>query len=264
MRNTKSLNLLMSGILATLSMGATADALVSPGFLQKALHASSPVKVLKTLPGPRGLTAAWVSVADHTGMVWVVGKNEAVVPGAVLNAQGQDLSQQMAIRMGITPKPMNPAAIAASVKHVDTFLVGDKGPELTAFMDPNCIFCHKFYEKALPLIHAGKLHLRVVLVGFLKPTSAAKAAAVLMAKHPAQALAFNESHFNVAAEEGGIHPAVSPLASIRQAVTRNTQLLARTGEEATPTLLYLDKQGQWKMQYGLGPHSLQKIMTSIS
>lgn len=162
------------------------------------------------------------------------------------------------------PRPWSPSAIAIALKRADTFWIGHHGPELTAFMDPNCIWCHRFYEKALPLIHAGKLHLRVVLVGFLKPSSAAKAEAVLMAKHPTQAMAFDESHFNVITEEGGIHPAVNAPVSIRRAVHRNTQLLIRTGEEATPTLLYRTRQKQWVIQHGLGPHGLQEIMATIS
>ena len=162
------------------------------------------------------------------------------------------------------PRPWSPSAIAIALKRADTFSIGHHGPQLTAFMDPNCIWCHRFYEKALPLIHAGKLRLRVVLVGFLKPSSVAKAEAVLMAKHPAQAMANEESHFNVITEEGGIHPAVNAPASIRRAVHRNTQLLIRTGAEATPTLLYRTRQKQWVIQHGLAAHGLQKIMATIS
>lgn len=182
----------------------------------------------------------------------------------VSSAQAQTAFKQIVGSFNKAPRALAPKAIAAALMHADTFLVGHQGPELTAFMDPNCIWCHRFYDKALPLIHEGKLHLRVVLVGFLKPTSAAKAATVLMAKHPAHALAFDESHFNVTTEEGGIYPADNAPASIRRAVAHNTQLLIRTGEEATPTLLYLTRQKQWKIQHGLGPHGLHKIMAAIS
>ncbi|MBU2763376.1 MULTISPECIES: thioredoxin fold domain-containing protein [Acidithiobacillaceae] len=141
----------------------------------------------------------------------------------------------------LTPKAMPPEIIAQKIKHADTFLVGHHGPVLMAFMDPNCIWCHRFYEAAMPLVEAGKIHLRVALVGFLKPTSAAKAAAILASKLPARALAFDESHFNVATEEGGIPPDNHAPTSIRKAVSYNTWLLIHTGEEATPTLLYFTK-----------------------
>lgn len=164
----------------------------------------------------------------------------------------------------LPPKALPIQTIVQKLRHADTFLVGRRGPELTAFMDPNCIWCHRFYEKAMPLVRAGKLHLRVALVGFLKPTSAAKAAAILAARHPAQALAFNESHFNVIAEEGGIRPDYHAPLSIRRAVSDNTQLLAQTGEEATPTLLYYTKTKQWHLQHGLGLHGLHNILATIA
>lgn len=180
------------------------------------------------------------------------------------SAQERILFQEMAQPMKSTPSAMPPSAIAASVAHAHTFGVGHKGPELTAFMDPNCIWCHRFYEKSLPLIRSGKLRLRVVLVGFLKPSSPGKAASILMSGNPAAALAYDESHFNEQKEEGGIRPVANPPPSIRRAVSNNTKLLARTGEEATPTFLYLNKQKKWEIQHGLGQHGLQKILENIS
>ena len=159
------------------------------------------------------------------GMILIV--MLVALPVMATAATASSIRTQMAFNK--SPEAMQPKIIAVEVAHADTFLVGHRGPELTAFMDPNCIWCHRFYEKALPLIHAGKLHLRVVLVGFLKSTSAAKAAAVLMAKHPAQALALDESRFNVVTEEGGIHPASAAPASIRASVHHNTQILIHTG-----------------------------------
>lgn len=204
--------------------------------------------------------------SNYLGMILVV--ILVALPAMATAAAASSIRTQMALKqvMGSfnkSPKAMEPEAIAVEVAHADTFLVGHRGPELTAFMDPNCIWCHRFYEKALPLIHAGKLHLRVVLVGFLKPTSAAKAAAVLMAKHPARALALDESRFNVVTEEGGIHPASDVPTAVQKAVRHNTQILADTGEEATPTLLYVNQQDQWVLQHGLGHSGLSKIMTTI-
>ena len=203
---------------------------------------------------------------NYLGMILVV--ILVALPVMATAAAASSIRTQMALKQAMrsfnkSPKALEPEAITVEVAHADTFLVGHRGPELTAFMDPNCIWCHRFYEKALPLIHAGKLHLRVVLVGFLKPTSAAKAAAVLMARHPAQALALDESRFNVVTEEGGIHPASAAPASIRESVHHNTQILIHTGEEATPTLLYLNKQNHWELQHGLGRYGLKKIMAWI-
>lgn len=66
------------------------------------------------------------------------------------------------------------------------------------FFDPNCVFCHFAWKALQPYVKAG-LQVRWVPVGFLKPTSAQRAAAIREAKTPTQALDFNEQHFVTAA-----------------------------------------------------------------
>ena len=200
----------------------------------------------------------WISIAVSLGLTFFLS------PSAIAAMPPQSSFDHIEHSFHLPPKALPIQTIVHKLRHADTFLVGSRGPELTAFMDPNCIWCHRFYEKAMPLVRAGKLHLRVALVGFLKPTSAAKAAAILAAKNSAQALAFDESHFNVATEEGGIRPDYKAPLAIRRAVSDNTQLLAETGEEATPTLLYYTKAKRWHLQHGLGLHGLHKILATIA
>ena len=202
--------------------------------------------------------SGWISIVVSLGLTFFLSSS------AIAAMPPQSSFDHIEHSFHLPPKALPIQTIVQKLRHADTFLVGSRGPELTAFMDPNCIWCHRLYEKAMPLVRAGKLHLRVALVGFLKPTSAAKAAAILAARHPAQALAFNESHFNVIAEEGGIRPDYHAPLSIRRAVSDNTHLLAQTGEEATPTLLYYTKAKRWHLQHGLGLHGLHNILATIA
>ena len=241
---------------------ATAPA-ISTTFLQKALHMSGPIKILKTEPGPAGLTAALISVGDNKGIVWVIGNDSAVVLGDVRDAKGENLTKQMAIRMGLMPKPIKPAAVAKAVTGLNTFVIGSKGPEITAFVDPNCIFCHKLYDQAQPLLKAGKLRLRIVMAGFLKPTSVAKAAAILMQADHAQALATDETKFDVKHEEGGIEPAKAIPSAIKRDIKANTHLLAESGQEATPTLLYQNGAGQWQVVHGMPDHGFKAVLAEM-
>jgi thiol:disulfide interchange protein DsbG len=112
------------------------------------------------------------------------------------------------------------------------------------FEDPNCSACHAFGKSVGPSIDAGKLRVRVIPVGFLKPDSAARAAAILSAKEPAAAWRANEATFKIAVEEGG-YPAGRPAPAALAQVRANTQLLSRVnqGRIATPTILYCDKVG---------------------
>ncbi|MGC8478139.1 MAG: hypothetical protein ACP5NP_17450, partial [Acetobacteraceae bacterium] len=123
--------------------------------------------------------------------------------------------------------------------------------------------CHRLYERAVPLLAAGKLRLRVVMVGFLKPTSFGRAAAILMAADPAAALAADERDFDVTHEEGGIAPATAIPPAIHAAVAADTALLARTGEEATPTLLWRDRAGQWRLMHHGPPQGLAAMVAKL-
>ena len=209
------------------------------------------------------MTAALVSVGKRKAIVWVLDKERAVVGGNVWDTQGHNLTRQMAIRMGLMPRPLAPAKVAAAVAQHDTFIVGKSGPELTVFLDPNCIFCHMLYKEAEPLVAQGKLRLRVVMVGFLKPTSPARAAAILMASDPAKALATDEHGFNTTKEEGGIAPATEIPAKVKKAVVANTKLLAKSGEVATPTLLYRDHAGAWKVMHHGPPGGLADWLSQM-
>ena len=138
---------------------------------------------------------------------------------------GENLTKQMAVRMGLILKTIRPAIVAKAVAGFDTFMVGSKGPELSVFVDPNCIFRREVYLQAQPLVRSASLQLWIVMVGFLKPTSFTKAAAILMRADPTQALAADETTFDVAHEESGIKPAKSTPSAIKRAVQDNTRLL---------------------------------------
>lgn len=229
----------------------------------QALRRFGPVTVLRTLPGPPGMTAALVRAGAQQAVVWVLDHGAAVATGQVWNARGEDLTRAMAIRFGLIPRPLAPAAVAAAVARLDSFTLGSGGPEITVFLDPNCIFCHRLYQRAVPLLAAGRLRLRVVMVGFLKPTSFARAAAILGAPDPARALAADERGFDVTDEEGGIPPATSIPPAIHAAVVADTRLLARTGVEATPTLLYRDRAGHWRLMHHAPPEGLAALAAKL-
>ncbi|WP_414041896.1 thiol:disulfide interchange protein DsbG [Acidithiobacillus sp. M4-SHS-6] len=217
----------------------------------------------KVFPGPGGLTGIELSMEGHSTIAYATGDGQYLVAGPVLNRRGQDAAHADMIKLGLIPKPATAATLAEKAAHADSFVLGSKGPEITAFVDPNCIYCHKFYEEAQPLIAAGKLRVRYVLVAFLKPSSAAKAVAILEASDPAAAMAANEKGFDEATEEGGIRPARHPDQATLAAVENNTKLLSESGEVATPTLIYCNAQHQAVLTHGMDSQSLADFVRHI-
>ncbi len=219
------------------------------------------VTVINTFQGPDGMVAIegisnkiLPNGQRRKLFAWMTPGGGAVipVPAPLLSETGVNYTEQALIAMGLQKKPEAPSAVATAVAHgAKTFMVGNNGPIIDVFFDPNCIYCHKLYERALPLIKAGKLQMRVTMVGFLKPSSADKAAAILLTKDPAKALAYNEAHFVKSTEEGGIKPITKQQPATTAAVGSNTGILIKTGQEATPAIVFCDKAGDFKMIHGI-------------
>ena len=115
----------------------------------------------------------------------------------------------------------------------------------------------------MPLVNDGKLRVRFVVVGFLKPGSVGKAEAILSAQDPATAMALNEARFDTQTEEGGIAPDTTPSAAITAAVRSNTALLASSGELATPTVLWRTGPHQWHLLHGVPGNWLETVLPTL-
>ena len=242
-------------------MGAGVSLGAAASLLESVTHGQA--KAEKVFPGPGGLTGIEATLQGHPTVAFVTADGKYLVAGPVLNTQGEDEAHAAMMKLGLIPKPASAATMAGKAAHADSFVLGTSGPEITAFVDPNCIFCHKFYEEAKALIEAGKLRVRYVVVAFLKPSSTPKAAAILGAADPAAAMAKNEKGFDTVTEEGGIAPAQNPAAATLSAVENNTRLLGESGEMATPTLIYCNQKGEPTLVHGLDKESFKDFVAHI-
>lgn len=194
--------------------------------------------VVKVFNGPDGLLGAVVAnAADQRQIAWLSPHAKVLMTGTLLSATGTDLTQQAKIQQGLVLSP-TAALVQATLPARHSILVGTGGPLITAFIDPNCIYCHHLYEALAPLIAAGRVRVRYVVVGTLKASSVPRAASILGASDPARALARNEAAYDAESEEGGypIAPTIDP--SLVSAVTGNNRLFASAGMTGTPEILY--------------------------
>ena len=212
-------------------------------FVQSIWHGR--MQLVKVFPGPDRNIVGVIAKAP-TGqkvLAWMVDGKYMTI-GALLGSGGKNFSMLSAEKEGLTPKPLPASAIAARAMAASGFTVGHGGPLMAVFMDPNCIYCHKFWDAAQADIRAGKLRLKVIPVGFLKLTSLAKATTILQSVDPALAWARNEKLFQKSIEEGGEKPATHLDPEAMADVRANTALLGSSGEMATPTLVYCGHGGK--------------------
>lgn len=103
--------------------------------------------------------------------------------------------------------------------------------------DPNCPWCHRFWDAARPWVDAGKVQLRHLLVGIIRPDSAGKAAAILEASNPAQALEKKE-------RTGFIAPAAKVSEASKHTLEANLKLMQELGLRGTPGIIYRASDGK--------------------
>lgn len=139
------------------------------------------------------------------------------------------------------------------------------------FTDPNCPYCSRLWADMQPWVKAGKVQVRNILVGILTPTSYGKAAALLAASNPQQALHDHETaQFAVnqqstpghmkSLDASGIKPLSSIDAKTKQKLDDNAQLMAALGVEATPALYWEDAGGLLKTSLGASSSKLPGLL----
>ncbi|MGC8521921.1 MAG: thiol:disulfide interchange protein DsbG [Steroidobacteraceae bacterium] len=194
-----------------------------------------------------GLTGYVVRFRGATEVVY--GSHGYLFSGELISPQSVDMNGLYRQRYA----PVDDAAVIGRLERSGHLIAQGpaRAPLLYAIIDPNCSFCYRFYHMAEPLIGAGRLQVRWVLVGFLERTSQARAAAILSAANPAQALRLDEDRFDVAREHGGIAPARRIAPQILMALKTHLNAMSDIGGDGTPTLLYRARNGVWKTQVGL-------------
>lgn len=124
------------------------------------------------------------------------------------------------------------------------------------FADPYCPYCTQFWQNAQPWLKSGKVQLRVLMVGMLRPDSGQKAAAILMSEDPAKTLAEYED--SKGKMELKIPTTIKP--EITKALEANLALMDELGGSATPSIYYLNKDGRLQQHQGLPDEATMKVI----
>ena len=157
-----------------------------------------------------------------------------------------------------------PVAALAAIHQADSITEGHGRKPLYVFMDPNCPYCHKLFERLQPQIGPNNLTVHWIVVGILRRTSPGKAVAILGAPDPLRALKTNEYHFHLATGGGAIRP-VPVAGRAGQELRMNEHLFNEAGADGVPVLLYRNVQGKVVMLQGLSPSAaaLQHVLAAV-
>ncbi|NWL77046.1 thiol:disulfide interchange protein DsbG [Pseudomonas taiwanensis] len=215
-------------------------------------------KVVGTFDAPGGLKGYAARYNGQGMTLYLTPDGEHVLIGSLLDAQGADVGQQALEQYVFAP--MGKEMWERMEKSAWIADGSPKAPRIVyLFSDPNCPYCNLFWQQARPWVESGKVQLRHIMVGMLRPDSPGKAAALLGAKDPQAALNAHE-----AAGKGSTLKAADKVpGEIRKNLAENLDLMGEMGAQATPSVFYLDDKGRLQQQQGVPqPDVMARIMGS--
>jgi protein-disulfide isomerase len=118
----------------------------------------------------------------------------------------------------------------------------DTGPansskRMLVYFDPNCPVCARQWKVLQPYLDQVRIHW--IPVAYIDTTSAPKAAAILAAKDPGQALSNNERDYDFKTQQGGLTPSdMAPDWALRKVKANTREMMRAGGLAATPTLVF--------------------------
>lgn len=208
------------------------------------------------IPGVEGVKG--VVVEGRNGQNPVLGvtnlTGDVFVPGPILNAQGVDITPELLEKFGGIPSAQE---IAGDLQGAG-FVAGKSGPIVTAFFEPYCGYCNKFFEQIAPKIDAGEVRVRFLMVGFLAEDSLARASDIINAKDPYAAL----KKWEETKDKSKVASSTAS-ESDKAKVMQNNLLMNKARQSGTPALAFCSKSGGVKMLSGL-PQDFNGFINDIS
>lgn len=224
------------------------------------------VDIIQAFPSIGNLQGFVVQAKGDKGspsIVYVDGKGQYAIVGTLLTPDGANQSEMD------NQKYINASVAKSALTDItNTAWIQDGSPNAKhstyVIADPNCIYCHKFYELTRPAVKSGDLSIRWIWVGFLKDSSAGIAKAIMAAPDPLAAMAKNENQFNSDTETGGLAPLGNANADVNAKFNKNMAFLNKYQFPGTPVLIFQDTQGNPMSLYGVSPDDLNKTIQSMA
>ena len=140
--------------------------------------------------------------------------------------------------------PQNPLTAKAVLRYVffaHGFAWGrDSHTPIDVLVDPNCLYCHRWFASEKSAVNAGKISFRIIPVAALKPSSVPRAIEILSAKNPLQLWLQNDNGFHAKTESGGIPTTLPKNQAMQKAVAVNTAILYAVDNHHPFTPTFID------------------------
>lgn len=211
------------------------------------------LEVGESFNAPGGMIGYIGRFAGKPIEMYLTPDGDHLVVGTLINAAAEPVARERLNRLSSTSFTWK------SLQELHWVVEGNPDAKriVYVFTDPNCPYCEKFRQAAQPYLAKGNVQLRHILVGLLHPSSAEKAAQILMASDPSAALT-QLARKTTSGRSKDVATLSDAPKEVHQQVTQNTQFMQTHQVFATPTVVYKDSSGSLQQVQGLPSSSMME------
>ncbi|MFQ0832407.1 thiol:disulfide interchange protein DsbG [Citrobacter gillenii] len=204
------------------------------------------ITILKPFDAPGGMKGYLGKYQDMGVTIYVTPDGKHAISGYMYNEKGENLSNTLIEKEIYAPAGRE---MWQRMEKASWILDGKKDAPVIVyvFADPFCPYCKQFWQQARPWVDSGKVQLRTLLVGVIKPESPATAAAILASKDPAK------TWHDYEASDGKLTlkmPETPPSEQLK-VLNINQKLMDDLGANVTPAIYYMSKDNTLQQAVGL-------------
>jgi len=212
------------------------------------------ITIIKSFDAPGGMKGYLGKYQEMGVTIYVTPDGKHAISGYMYDDAGTNLSEKL-----FNQELYGPAGreLWQRMEKAEWILDGQKtAPRVVyVFADPYCPYCKQFWQQARPWVESGKVQIRTLMVGVIKPESPAAAAAILSAKDPAKSWhEYEQSNGKMTlALPKNIPPA------IMRSLNLNQKIMDDLGANATPAIYYMNEENV--LQQAVGLPDAEKLKT---
>lgn len=204
------------------------------------------ITIIKPFEAPGGVKG-WLGKYQDMGVtIYLTPDGKHAISGYMYDDKGTNLSEKVIQKEIYAPAGRE---LWQRMEKAQWLLEGDKAAPrvIYVFADPFCPYCKQFWQQAQPWVKAGKVQLRTLLVGVIKPESKATAAAILAAKDPAKVWHEYESSGGKLSLDVPSSPSTEHLKTLKD----HEDIMDALGANATPAIYYMNSDNELQQVTGL-------------
>lgn len=204
------------------------------------------ITIIKSFDAPGGMKGYLGKYQDMGVTIYLTADGKQAISGYMYDEKGTNLSEQL-----IQKEIYGPAGRELWQKMTNAHWILDGKQDapriIYVFADPYCPYCKQFWQQARPWVESGKVQLRTLMVGVIKPESRPAAAAILTSDDPAK-------RWHDYEQSGGkldlkLPATVAPEQA--KILDENQKLMDTLGANATPAIYYLNDDKMLQQVVGL-------------